>query len=75
MKGPDGGSELLHRVRGSIDVARDVIDRSVATYAQTAAATEGRVVDQLRDAANALAVAAAALDEELRAKTLLGPAA
>jgi hypothetical protein len=71
---PRQGSEELHRVRGSIDVAMNVIDRAVVLYAETAAAAEAQIIDQLTQAASSLAAAAGALDDELRTKTL-GPAA
>jgi hypothetical protein len=71
---PRQGAEELHRVRGSIDVAMNVIDRAVVLYAQTATAAEAQVVDQLTQAISSLVAAAGALDDKLRTKTL-GPAA
>jgi hypothetical protein len=66
------GPELLHRLRGTVEVATNLIDRSVALCARSA--TDGHVLERLADAARALAVVSDALDGELRAKTL-GPAA
>jgi hypothetical protein len=69
------GAELLHQVRGSIDVARNMIERSTGLYGKQDLATQAHVLAGLTDAADALSAVAAALDEELRKRTSLGPAA
>jgi hypothetical protein len=71
----EAGTELLHKVRGSVDVARSMIERSTGICGEWDVATEGVVLAGLTDAAKALTAVADALEEELRKLTLLGPAA
>ena len=71
----DSGTELLHRVRGSVDVALDMVGRSADLYELREPSLGSRVLAGLIDAADALAAVAVAVDEELNKRSTLGPAA
>ena len=63
-------AQILHKVRGSVEVAQDLIDRSVTLYGTGSSAREQVVLKTLIDAAEALRFVAGALEDEL-----VGPAA
>jgi hypothetical protein len=69
------GLEVLHKVRGSVDVARNMIERSTGLCVRSEVAGDVQVIAGLTDAADALSYVAEALEAELRRHTLLGPAA
>lgn len=70
----DEGIELLHKVRGSVDVARSMVERSTGLCARSDVGDVELLVG-LTDAADALSFVAELLEAELRKHTLLGPAA
>ena len=70
----DEGLELLHKVRGSVDVARSMVERSTGLCARSEL-HDDLVLAGLTDAADALQYVADALEAELRKHALLGPAA
>ena len=70
----DEGLELLHKVRGSVDVARSMVERSTGLCARSEVG-DAQVIVGLTDAADALSFVADILEAELRKHTLLGPAA
>lgn len=70
----DSGTELLHRVRGSVDVALSMVGRSTDLHGK-GATLGGHVLAGLVDAADALARVALAVEEELQKRATLGPAA
>ena len=65
--------ELLHRVRGSLEVARNMVARSTDLCERRHGS--GRWYAALIDASEALVAATLAIDEELGNPTTLGPAA
>jgi hypothetical protein len=69
------GLELLHKVRGSVDVARSMIERSTGLCVRSGLTGDELVLAGLTDAADALSFVAEALEAELRKQMLLGPAA
>ncbi len=71
----DEGLELLHKVRGSVDVARSMIERSTGLCVRSEVGRDDRVLAGLTDAADALGFVAEALEAELRKHASLGPAA
>ncbi len=64
--------EKLHAVLGSIEVANTMVERSTRALEGTNAQL---VIAALRDAADALAAAAAAVGREVKRARALGPAA
>ena len=71
----NGSSEMLHRLVGSVDVARHMIERSAGMYRRANECDHLEVVIALFDAAETLRVVAEALEAELRPRALVGPAA
>jgi hypothetical protein len=71
----DEGLELLHKVRGSVDVARSMVERSTGLCVRSEVAPDVQVIAGLTDAADALSFVAEVLEAELRKHTSLGPAA
>ena len=66
--------EVLHRVAGSIDVARHMVERSAALCRADRSA-DLEIIVALFDAADALRVVADVLETQLRPRDLVGPAA
>jgi hypothetical protein len=58
-------AESLHRIRGRIDVALDIIGRCVVAYRPDASESSGRILEGLCLAARELAAVADTVDEEL----------
>jgi hypothetical protein len=67
--------ELLHRVAGAIEVARHMVERSAGLYRRSTYGSDLDVSVALFDAADALDAVTVALDVQLRARDLVGPAA
>jgi hypothetical protein len=63
----DGGTQVLQRVHGSVEVALDMIARSKELYASCDG--NGLVLGGLADAAEALRVVTLAVSEQLRTRT------
>ncbi|MEX2395053.1 MAG: hypothetical protein WD826_11300 [Actinomycetota bacterium] len=55
--------EHLHRVRGTVDVALDLVDRATVAYAQ--AGIDRKVMDDLIKAGRCLADVAKSVEQEL----------
>lgn len=67
--------ETLHRLRGSVDVARNMIGRSADLCARRDGSVGSRVVAGLIDVAESLAAVSLAIEDELQKRAMLGPAA
>lgn len=70
---PMGVVELMHKIQGSVEVARDLVGRSGALYVTVAELPEARILEALADAAHALSRVSEVLDQQLSGS--LGPAA
>lgn len=66
--------ELLQRVFGAVEVARDIVERSMGLYVGKDAACGLQVLAGLTEAADALSAVAGALSDELGGASV-GPAA
>ncbi len=60
-------SRVLHRVSGSVEVARDLLGRSGTLYVMSNDAPDRAIVDRFTKAAEALALVAEALESEFSA--------
>ena len=65
----DEGLELLHKVRGSVEVASSMIERSTGLCVRSELTGDDLVLAGLSDAADALSFVAEALEAELRKHT------
>lgn len=65
-EGMSPNHEQLHRIRGSVEVALDLVDRAATMYAQPSVGADQRILDELARAARALAAVSNAVDENFR---------
>ena len=70
----EGDVEMLHRVAGAVDVAREIIERSSRLVAGQRGGREQDVLAKLVDASGALGAVSDELDDQLR-RARVGPAA
>jgi len=67
--------DVLQRMCGSLEVARDLVGRSGTMYVMATDDPDRSVVERFTEAAAALALVAEALEGKLLATSSLGPAA
>jgi hypothetical protein len=68
-----GMVEALHKMCGSLEVARDLVARSGVVYVNAADTPDGRILELMTQAAAMLSRTVEALQEDLGAR--MGPAA